>query len=99
MIAAIFESTWSRVAGWMGLHDIATISAFRKELKDVHSNIPGGMEIGGVEHLVSKVTEEHPTREVAVERFGHKPIFSDFVHDPLFCAANVRNKPQKHGTD
>lgn len=46
----LFESSWSRVMQWIDNHDIATISAFRGELKDVHdfskTDIPEGMQIG-----------------------------------------------------
>lgn len=48
----LFESSWSRVMQWIDNHDIATISAFREELKDVHdfskTDIPEGMQIGSV---------------------------------------------------
>ena len=46
----LFESSWSRVLQWIDSYDIATISAFRKYLKDVHPHskieIPQGMNIG-----------------------------------------------------
>lgn len=50
MIDALFESSWSRIVGWMDKHDIAIITAFRSELKDIHdvkkTDIPDGMKIG-----------------------------------------------------
>ena len=109
MITAIFESTWSRVVGWMGLHDIATISAFRKELKDFHNvrntNIPGGMEIGDEFSLrinsqrTSRLRAELIARGYGVTYIDDNSIEVSCVEDlkdvgrKSIFVVNINNKP------
>ena len=49
-INMLFESSWSRVLQWMDNYDIATITAFRSQLKNIRNPqktfIPKGMNVG-----------------------------------------------------
>jgi hypothetical protein len=40
----------------------------------------GRVEVGGVQHVVAKMTHEKAAREVTMEGLGHKRIGSYFVH-------------------
>ena len=47
----------------------------------LHAKTTGrGMEISGIQHVVSQMSHEKPSTEVTVERFCHKRIATDFIH-------------------
>ena len=110
MVNMLFESSWSRVVRWMDDYDIAIITAFRGELKNIHNPqktlIPDGMKEGDSFTLSQNREKNRQLKaRLLAKDYGVTTVHGSYIEgigedsskevaEESFFVVNIKNNPQ-----